>query len=52
MLFMKGKNKERSVRDRQFSIGCDRYNVTDVEQESSVISECLFHSYVTNQSLF
>ncbi|WP_179086180.1 hypothetical protein [Peribacillus simplex] len=44
MLFMKGKNKEGAKGTGDFQLVEQGINVTDVEQESSVISECLFQS--------
>ncbi|WP_181762289.1 hypothetical protein [Bacillus sp. B4EP4a] len=44
MPFMKGKNKEGAKGTDNFQLVEIGINVTDVEQEISVISECRFHS--------
>lgn len=44
MLFIKGKNKEGAKGTDNFQLIEIGMNVTDEEQESSVINEWLFHS--------
>ncbi|MDP1421752.1 hypothetical protein Q8G35_26150 [Peribacillus simplex] len=44
MLFIKGKNKKGAKGTDNFQLIEIGINVTDDEQESSVINECLFHS--------
>ncbi|MED3911350.1 hypothetical protein P4646_12425 [Peribacillus simplex] len=50
MLFIKGKNKEGAKGTDNFQLIEIGINVTDEEQESSVINEWLFHSPCSKRS--